>query len=159
MKPCFNYCIHFFTALVHFYMNMAIIFWLNVFGIETWLNFSVKRDNFNENPVKKKRFRFYSIYAWLSGGITTIPTILRNIPSILDYCNKFKQSKSCVIVGAKFEISLSTFCANICFSSISSLYHFICGYLFCSNCYDNIGYKFSNILRCVYQYLPSTQKI
>lgn len=134
---------------------MAIVFWLNVLGIEAWLNFSVLTENFNESYVRKKRLRLYSVYAWIAGGITTIPTILRNIPNILDNCNKYGQSKSCVIISMNFcHPTPQSVLHNFVF--YYSLYDFICGYLFCPHCYDSVGHKFSNILRGLLQSLSNS---
>lgn len=82
---------------------MVIVYWLNIIGYAAWKNFSGSNDDLNTYE-KKKRFIFYSIYAWSMGALTTAPTILRNFSKVYKYCNKYEQSTSCVMLSMLFVI-------------------------------------------------------
>ncbi|XP_046808206.1 G-protein coupled receptor Mth-like isoform X3 [Lucilia cuprina] len=64
-------------------------------GFDAWKNLSELGEDLSPNE-KRKRFWFYSTYVWIMGALTTVPTVWRNVSVIIDYCGKYKRSKTCV---------------------------------------------------------------
>ncbi|KAM7355236.1 putative G-protein coupled receptor Mth-like 3 [Cochliomyia hominivorax] len=84
-------------GFMHFYLNLSIVYWLNVFGFAAWKTFSDTSEELDKYE-EKKRFIFYSLYVWSMSALTTAPAVFRNYFEINDNCHKYKQIKSCVML-------------------------------------------------------------
>ncbi|XP_054084759.1 G-protein coupled receptor Mth2 isoform X1 [Zeugodacus cucurbitae] len=62
-----------FIGFVSYFFLTAVFFWLNVICFDLWLNFRVTQGAV-QNVTKRKRFLYYSLYAWGMPALMTIVT-------------------------------------------------------------------------------------